>query len=172
MPWFHPAKQSVNKQKHGKHVCRWIVSVMYQSLCGYLQESPGSPSWGGVSGFTSPLGGGSLGPGHSPCPPFLPLKTISCDTEVCILPPTCHVLSFICCFFILSMSFVGNSPSWCVWAFKKAQFKRDFFCEACFIPPKFRAASPVCIVHFQPLYASIIAFILLDYTCPSPPPRI
>ena len=130
------------------------------------------PILGGISGFTSPLGGGSLGPGRSLCPPFLPLKTISCDTEVCILAPTCHVLSFVCHFFILSMSFVGNSPSWCVWAFKKAQFKRDFFCEASFIPPKFRAASPFRIVHFQPLYASIIAFILFDYTCPSPPPRI
>lgn len=143
---------------------------MNPSPCGYLQENRGGTSQGAVSGFTSPFGWGSLRPGHSLCPPFLPLKTVSCDSEVCILPAKCYVLSYAAFSFFLCPLLEILPPD--VWAFKKGQFKRNFFCEASLISPKFRAASPVHILHFQPLYASTIAFILSNYTCPSPPKNI
>lgn len=119
---------------------------------------PWQPISGAVSGFTSPIGG-SLRPGHSPCPPFLPLNTFSCDTEVCIRPPKCHVPSYAAFSFFLCPFLEILPPD--VWAFNKAQFTRNF-CEASLISPKFKAASSVRILHFQPLNASIIAFILSE----------
>lgn len=72
MPWFHPAKQSVNKQEPGKHMCRWIVNIIYSSLCGYLQESLAVHLCRYLC-LASLLGGDSLRPCCFLCPKCLPL---------------------------------------------------------------------------------------------------
>lgn len=105
-PWFHPAKESVNKQKRGKHVCRWVASVMYPFLCSYLQGSPGSPSLWMPQALLLPLLGAPWDPATLCALHFYPSKPplhllrygTACLTTCCVL--SCATFSFLLCPFL------------------------------------------------------------------------
>lgn len=75
MPWFHPAKQRVNKQERGKHMCRWMGKLVC-SLGAGISSGPGQLSLQVPQ--TSPLSlVGVPWDCHSPCPQFLHLIPLS-----------------------------------------------------------------------------------------------
>ena len=63
-------------------------------------------------------------------------------------PITCHVLSYVTFSFLLCP--LLGIFSFDLWAFKKAQFKRNFLCEVSLIPPNLRAPLLVLILPFIP----------------------